>query len=337
MGIVNIYETSAARARSYLQKLKLYWHTWDAFFLTRDRNPHIATLFVLPIFSPGGISRDELGVMSELQHVADLRAVPCDIKTDSQPVNSKSSDPEPGFENVHCFQTRRHSRLVLVSFFRHPHPSSFPQKIFRVGKASWGPEYIYGNNWHVDSMFKMPVLRYFEVFFKVDIDIYFKKMFPDLLSLLAIGTKGGAAGSLSRQHQSSIRWRSWLHTEFYIEPTWVFKGLQAWRRDLLQNATRNPCSHTYTISDHKNLAKVFYGNFQGGPFYLWDAPEVRQVASSWLAWPDGQWQHRWGDQQWWKVVHDMFETSGNVVDASNLRGVRSFFTHKGRGDVTWRV
>lgn len=163
-----------------------------------------------------------------------------------------------------------------------------------TGAHHFSADYVYGTNWYAFGMMRLPVMDFFDMWFKIDWDVKFFGPMPDLLEVAQYESKQPAVAVFS---------------DYYDEPDWVTLGTLDWERAVFAEASqgcpgvRAPFTCRDAATCHSR--RVVHSNFIGGYMGFWQSPEVMWLASRYEVFLDGMWQHRWGDQQFWSHVMAM--------------------------------
>ena len=167
----------------------------------------------------------------------------------------------------------------------------------------------------VYPMFLEPVLRRFDFWAKIDVDVCFRRhvSVADVVAPLV--------------NQRAIFFHAKLFVDNPVCEMTLGDFMQLY--SALHGQACTPTSRKppwRAWGESYEHPPVSFGNFIGGWLGFWQSPRVMHFARLWWEW-EGGWARRWSDQQFWMPAMWMMERndSASIVDLSRLR--TSMFRH----------
>jgi len=307
--VSHLFQKNYQNLQRYIDSF-IRWESWDNLLLTEQDNDDVTTLFVVQSYS----TVEDAETMEHLRKK--LRITPL--------AQFELFDFAGRQHDYFAFTSMAASRLILITFDRYPQLAN-DEIATKPNINGFGPEYIYGTNWYSFGLMGLPIMDMFDAWFKIDTDVGFRIKFPSLIGLLQSESSSAEDGL-----------KLFMHTGMSHEPNWVVADVVNWYHEALaretalcRNGTFYTCAYAVRCS---HPAAIFYSNLVGGSMSFWQSPEIMSLASSYLSYEHGMWEHRWGDQQWWNVLALFFaepDFETKVADHSELRSSGAF-VHKGQ-------
>lgn len=184
-------------------------------------------------------------------------------------------------------------------------------------------EYVLATKWYTLPMLSAAVMRRFDFFMKLDVDVCFhdQQQDPELAHMLAHRFR---SSELTAHLVRSGAW--FVHTRLQPDNPRCEKGLGSF---MAEHVKEHPCAATPLALQWNSTAAVLppvaYGNFVAGWLGFWQSDRILNFAERWYGYHSG-WVHRWTDQQFFMPALRVANVSEErIVSLSYLR--YSFFEH----------
>jgi hypothetical protein len=178
-------------------------------------------------------------------------------------------------------------------------------------------------NWYSYHMLAdLRLLDFFDYFWKVDDDVrWFGPLPLDITPHLV--------------EQRAI----WFHTAMAHDPIDCIGPPLAESVELYLNLQSAGCgrllrAHAEGEPWFEDDTAIYFSEFVGGWLGLYSSPELLEYARVWNYWPDGMWEWRWGDQQFWTKANGLFDDGSGIIDWSSWK---LHEPTKGGGLPDWRT
>lgn len=161
-------------------------------------------------------------------------------------------------------------------------------------------EYIQGTRWYSNEMLHLSILKNYDYFLKIDLDIWFLLPWNHFHLLSDMHLKGAVFGHTARYHRFGFA---------------CARGIQK----AVQKYGRHVCSNE--LSELKRDADLYYTNFIIGRVDFWTLPQIQDFGR-YLSTTDGFTTQRWTDQIFWHFAMGLMigaDFTEAVADYTDLR------------------